>query len=391
MQPLRFPDTRRALALLAGVVAFATAFAGVAAAQTPAPSATQTRPAAGGNRVPAALRVNAMWIWELSRSDGGDIVAIGTRAKAAGFGAVYVKSADAGKVWSQFTPEAVAALKAQGLRVCAWQFVYGRRPVAEARAGALAASYGADCLIIDAETSYEGRYWAAGRYMSVLRSKVGPRFPLALTSFPYVDYHPKLPFSVFLGPHGAQVNMPQVYWKDIGHELADSMSWTMRVNRVYDRPILPIGQTYQSPTSPEIGTFRTLAAGYGAASISWWEWAATPARLWTALAQPLVQPVDDAILDPGYPLLVKGNKGDLVRRLQRLLRRTGRRVFINGRFDTLTLNAVTSLQQRRGLPVTGKVDATTWQVLLRRPVTPAPSPPPQDAPTGGVAADVTSR
>jgi DNA-binding Lrp family transcriptional regulator len=35
-------------------------------------------------------------------------------------------------VWSQFNAAAVAALKATGLRVCGWQFVYGREPLNEA-------------------------------------------------------------------------------------------------------------------------------------------------------------------------------------------------------------------------------------------------------------------
>ncbi|MSW95578.1 MAG: hypothetical protein F2796_02120, partial [Actinobacteria bacterium] len=61
-------------------------------------------PATGRFSVPAPLRLNAMWIWQLPKAQGGDVAAIGARAKAAGFGAVYVKSADAGNVWAQFTP-----------------------------------------------------------------------------------------------------------------------------------------------------------------------------------------------------------------------------------------------------------------------------------------------
>ena len=39
---------------------------------------------------------------------------------------------------------------------------------------------------------------------------------MALAGFPYVDYHPGFPYSVFLGPGGAQYNAPQMYWVDIG-------------------------------------------------------------------------------------------------------------------------------------------------------------------------------
>ena len=46
---------------------------------------------------------------------------------------------------------------------------------------------------------------AADLYVDKLRRRIGSRFPTALTSFPYVDYHPALPYSVFLGPGGVPV------------------------------------------------------------------------------------------------------------------------------------------------------------------------------------------
>jgi len=57
-----------------------------------------------------------------------------------------------------------------------------------------------DCLVLDVEGQYEGKYAQASYYMSSLRSIVGADYPLGLASFPYVDYHPALPYSVFLGP-----------------------------------------------------------------------------------------------------------------------------------------------------------------------------------------------
>ena len=66
--------------------------------------------------------------------------------------------------------------------------------------------------MIDAESSYEGRYRQAYRYIHKLRRLVGAGFPLGLSSFPYADYHPTFPYSVFLGTGGAQYNLPQIYW-----------------------------------------------------------------------------------------------------------------------------------------------------------------------------------
>ena len=46
---------------------------------------------------------------------------------------MFVKSSDgADDRWAQFNPALVAALHANGLRVCAWQFVYGNDPLGEA-------------------------------------------------------------------------------------------------------------------------------------------------------------------------------------------------------------------------------------------------------------------
>ena len=142
-----------------------------------------------------------MWIWYVSASDGGSLPSIVAQAKAAGVGTLFVKSSDGPEnYWSQFSPELVAAVHNAGLKVCAWQFVYGNNPVGEAEMGAKAVSTGADCLVIDAEGEYEGHYAAAQQYMETLRAKMGASYPIGLASFPYVNYHESFPYSVFLGP-----------------------------------------------------------------------------------------------------------------------------------------------------------------------------------------------
>ena len=69
-----------------------------------------------------------------------------------------IKSGDGTGTWSQFNSQLVSTLHRDGLRVCAWQYVYGVHPVAEAQVGAAAVADGADCLLIDAESEYEGKY-----------------------------------------------------------------------------------------------------------------------------------------------------------------------------------------------------------------------------------------
>src|SRR3954462_8460663 len=164
-----------------------------------APPKRSGPPPAARGALPAAFAGGGMWIWERPKSEGGDAAAIAARAHAAGISTVFVKSSDgATSRWAQFNTVLVQNLHAYGLRACAWQYVYGSDPAGEAALGADAVAAGADCLVIDAEKEYEGRYAQAQTYMADLRAAVGPAYPVGLTSFPYVDYHPSLPYSVFL-------------------------------------------------------------------------------------------------------------------------------------------------------------------------------------------------
>ena len=63
----------------------------------------------------------------------------------------------------------MSTLHAHGLRVCAWQYVYGNHPITEAYVGAAAVKAGANCLVIDAESEYEGKYVSAQAYITRLR------------------------------------------------------------------------------------------------------------------------------------------------------------------------------------------------------------------------------
>jgi len=314
--------------------------------------------------LPVAMRGSGMWIWQLPQSNGGNLDVIAARAKAAGMGTVYVKSSDAADDWKQFTPQLVSALHARGLRVCAWQFVYGKDPLGEARAGARAVADGADCLIIDAETAYEGRYAAAQRYLAALRSAVGGSYPLGLTSFPYVDYHPNFPYSVFLGPGGAQGNLPQVYWKDIGASVDAVSARTVAHNRIYATPIAPLGQAYDAPAAADIQRFRAIWAGYGSGGISWWSWQSSSNATWAALTQPAPTPV--ALSDPGWPALRSGSRGDQVIRMQQHLASFDAtlKIVAGGRFTAATATSLQAFQTARGLPPTGTTDAATWQALI---------------------------
>ncbi|MDP9189279.1 MAG: peptidoglycan-binding protein [Actinomycetota bacterium] len=347
-----------ACAAAVALIALAGPAARQAASQEPIPTPIPIPAPAAAN----PLAGDGMWIWYVSKS-GGSAKRIAAKAKRRGIEVVLIKSGDAGRSWSQFTPSLVSALKARGLRVCAWQFVYGDRPKAEARVGAGSVARGADCLVIDAEGHYEGEYAEASTYMTALRARIGESYPLALSSFPYADYHPAFPYSVFLGPGGAQYNLPQLYWKTIGDSVDESFVHTYVFNRAYGRPILPTGQTYLNPKSRQVRRFRRLALAHGMEGVSWWSWQHSGNRQWKAVGGS-VAPIAGYQRYDSFPFLRPGSKGDLVAWAQQLLAGGGYSTPVSGYFEAPTRSAVLALQATRGLAQTGSIDVPTWDVLL---------------------------
>jgi hypothetical protein len=341
-------------------------------AYTPAPAHADTTGGAGQVDSPPSatsgdgpFNRQGMWIWYVDRSEGGSIPRIVARAKAAGIGALYVKSGDGGSYWSQFNSSLVGALHRAGLDVCAWQFVYGDRPLAEAKVGAAAVRRGADCLVIDAESGYEGRYAAADRYVRALRARIGAAFPLSLAGFPYVDYHPAFPYSVFFGPEGATANQPQMYWKAIGTSVRAVFEHTYVYNRLWGRPIYPLGQTYEAPRRGEVLRFRRFAATYGGLAPSWWDWQETGSRTWGALGATPRGPLSGYRPVTTQPLLRRGSRGDLVVWAQEHLVGAGEtRLPVTGIYGKQTVAAVKDFQLSHGLTADGAIGSATWSPLL---------------------------
>jgi peptidoglycan hydrolase-like protein with peptidoglycan-binding domain len=311
-----------------------------------------------------------MWIWQLEKSSGGNLAKIAEKARRHAVRTVFLKSSDGGtNFWRQFSSTTVRALRRRGLRVCAWQYVYGENAVGEARLGARAVRTGADCLVIDAESEYEGRYGPAVSYLRALRRRIGRRFPVGLTGFPYVDLHPAFPYSVFLGPGGAQFNVPQMYWRAIGTTTSAVFSRTFRWNRPFERPIAPLGQVYQDPPLAEIRRFRTLARTYRARGVSWWVWQDASTPEWGAVGNRVRSGPARAVR--GLAALRRGMKGDLVVWAQEHLVASGRSLAVDGGYGRRTQGAVRRFQRLKGLPRTAVIDSRTWRALLRyRPTTP---------------------
>jgi Putative peptidoglycan binding domain len=341
----------RLVALLVGVLLVGPGLGQSAAAKTPVRKAADS------------LAGRGMWIWYISRSSGGTLSSIVATARHYGVGTLMVKSGDGTSMWSQFNSSTIATLHANGLRVCAWQYVYGNHPLIEAQVGAQAVRTGADCLIIDAESEYEGKYVAAQKYIARLRTLIGQTYPVALAGFPYVDYHPGFPYSVFLGPGGAQYNSPQMYWVDIGTSVTNVYSHTYSYNRIFGREIDPLGQVYQNPPTGQIIRFRQLSRSYGAAGVSWWDWQEASTNGWRAISigagNVTLTPTSDT------PILRLHSSGDVVVWAQEHLITAGYSTTVDGSYGTSTQTAVQSFQSAHGLVPDGVVGPATWAALLR--------------------------
>jgi hypothetical protein len=321
-----------------------------------------TPPSAVGD---APFDRQGMWIWYADRSDGGSVPLILAQAKAAGIGTLYIKAGDGGSVWNQFNKSLIGALHRGGLDVCAWQFVYGDSPVAEAKVGAATVRRGADCLAIDAESSYEGKYAAADRYIRALRGRIGASFPLSLAGFPYVDYHPSFPYSVFFGVEGATVNQPQMYWRAIGTSVRAVYEHTFLFNRLWGHPVYPLGQTYGGAATQDIRLFRRYAESYGGLAPSWWDWQETSSAGWGALDARIDGPVFGYRPVVAHPLLKLGSSGDLVVWAQEHLQAAGQpQLPVTGIFGKRTRAAVRAFQASEGLSVDGAIGTATWGSLL---------------------------
>ena len=355
---------RRGLALLGASLAL------LACAAVPAGAAEAGTGGAGGESEAVApgntpFDRQGMWIWYVSKSEGGSVPAMIARAKAAGIGTVYIKSGDGGDVWSQFNRQLIGRLKRGGLDVCAWQFVYGDRPAAEAQVAAASIARGADCFVIDAEADYEGKYAAADLYMRKLRAAAGAAYPIGLAGFPYVDYHPSYPYSVFFGPGGATFNTPQMYWKTIGVTVREVFEHTYLYNRIWGHPIYPLGQTYEQPGNAQLMQFRRYSASHGGVAPNWWDWQETSGREWGALAaRSALKPVVGYRPTTEHPLLKKGARGDMVVWAQQHLNSAGHEVPVTGIFGKMTRAAVRDFQEEKGMRVDGQIGTETWRALL---------------------------
>ncbi len=186
----------------------------------------------------------------------------------------------------QFNQRLVDRLHRGGLDVCAWQFVYGNHPVGEAKVGAASVRRGADCLVIDAEGDYEGRY--------AVRRPLHPGAAPARSAPPSRSRWRASPTSTTTRPSPTRSSSGRERPASTsrrctgtrsGPRSAPSTSTPTSTTASGAARSSRSGRPTQRVSLRSLKLFRRFALTYGGGPPSWWDWQETNARQW-ALARP---------------------------------------------------------------------------------------------------------
>ncbi len=224
------------------------------------------------------------FIWKIKDCESGDPQAITKAAQQAGLTHVLIKIADGAYPYNidrdtqkDFTAPVVQALKAAGIQVWGWHYVYGDYPTQEADVAIQRLKdLEIENYVIDAEHEYKepGKDQAADIYLRRIRSKLS-NLQIALSSYRFPSFHPQLPWQTFL--ERCDVNMPQVYWEQ-AHNPIPNLERTVREfgSITPFRPIIPTGPTYRAgawvPTMEDLNQFMQTAKSLNLPAVNFFSW-----------------------------------------------------------------------------------------------------------------------
>lgn len=230
-----------------------------------------------------------MWIWNVNRTNNGDVFGIIDQAHRMGLTGVLVKYHEGSKPYgrngdgsrAEFQRDfrrVLPHLKKAGLSVGAWGYNYMDNPAGEAAMIKQAFEDGADWYCFDPEGEVERAPLSqTEECLQLVRTRY-PGAYLGYAPFPISQYHRAYPYQLF--DKYCNVSLPQVYWKAIGWPV--DKTWGMMMegfNQLkLQKPVAPIGQAYGEATAQEIARFAELASG--CPGVSFWVWEqATPEQI----------------------------------------------------------------------------------------------------------------
>ena len=242
-----------------------------------------------------------MWIWEVNKTEGGDVNKIVAKTKAVGLSHVFVRT---GSTWDgfyggPFLDRLLPVAHAAGIRVYGWDFPRLIDPAADVERALAAINHQTpdgkhriDGFAPDIETRSEGTYItaeAASAYGDGLRAGVKQGFPLiAVVPRPSSWTRSFYPYAEIVSRFDAVA--PMVYW--LNRYPGPDVEGALRDLGPLGKPVFPIGQAYDGapeggrpgvPPREELMTFVDVAHDHGAAGISFWSWQAANQEAWDTI------------------------------------------------------------------------------------------------------------
>lgn len=270
-----------------------------------------------------------VFIWNLSRSEGGDVGRIAAKCRAYGVDGVVIKSADGGHPFGAFWNEdagkaVVSYLLGRGIDVWLWQFVYGQVGLfygdqklgweAEADQALRALNvFGATGYMSDVEGEFEslGEQAAAVADAYCRRIREGapgkPHYwcPLAQPSYHradvYAAFHRYVAAAFPQDYHGSMYPAGTPYYRpDRATYAALVCADDFRRQSFPQVPIVPSGDAIpremnaaHAVTADEIRAWSSAWKGLGACGALWWVWEYMTDEMWRAVGDVSFEEEDD--------------------------------------------------------------------------------------------------
>ena len=187
-----------------------------------------------------------MWIWYMSASDGGNLAAIAAQAHAAGVTTLFVKSSDGStNYWSQFSPQLVAEAaraRAEGVRVAVRLRVEpGGRGGTRRAGGGRRRGLPGDRRRVRVRRPVRG---GADLYRRPCARKIGPSYPLGWRRSRTSTTTRRFPTRSSSARTARSSTRRRCTGRTSARPSTRVYVNTYDQNRVYGRPIVPLGQTY---------------------------------------------------------------------------------------------------------------------------------------------------
>ncbi len=309
------------------------------------------------------------YIWIISRCEGGNPQAIAAKAKEAGLSHVLIKVADGPYPYNvvnkvDLVPALAAELKAAGIQVWGWQYIYGSTPTNEAvTAIHRVQTLGLDGFVVNAEAEFKkaGRAETAKAYMKILRAGI-PDKPVALSSYRYPSYHPEFPFRAFLDR--CDLAMPQVYWMQSTNP-AGQLARTLSEYKPFAKPVIPTGACFQErgwrPTAVEVKEFLQAVQDQHLAGCNFWEWGSARVSVqdgWNVVSNWAADPILTPQPEPEQPA-----QGLRARVLTSTLNVRSGPSLSAPVVGQLAGNQIITINQVRGVDAWGQIGAGQWVAI----------------------------